>query len=359
MKSNRRFISLVKPEIQQLSAYHVPDSTGITIKLDAMENPYRWDSGLTEEWLESLKSVAVNRYPDPNASELKQQLYTVMEIPQSIGMILGNGSDELIQMLALAFNGNERVLLAPEPTFVMYRLIAQIVGMNYVGVPLDSEDFSLDIFAMLEAIESYQPALVFLAYPNNPTGNAFAVEDIEAILETSRGLVVIDEAYSPFAEHSFISYLEQYPNLLIIRTLSKLGLAGLRLGFLIGSPSLLEQIEKTRLPYNINVLSQMTATFALKHYHLFLEQTRKIKEDRDQLLGQLNALANVHAWPSQTNFILLRVKSAEKIFNQLKQQGILIKYLQNQHELLNHCLRVTVGTSEENRAFLHALAELV
>lgn len=349
----------IRPEIQQLSAYHVPDSSNITIKLDAMENPYRWSAAMTAEWLELLQSVAMNRYPDPTAQELKQQLYTVMHIPQSMGMILGNGSDELIQMLALTLNGQEHTLLAPEPTFVMYRMLAHIVGMNYIGVPLDATDFSLDIFAILEAIENYQPALIFLAYPNNPTGNVFAIEDMISILETSRGIVVVDEAYAPFTENSFLPYLAQYPHLLIMRTVSKLGLAGLRLGLLVGAPTLLEQIEKTRLPYNINVLSQASVTFALKHYPFFEAQALQIRRDRDELLKQLRVLKKVQAWPSETNFILLRVEQAERVFTQLKQHGILIKCLHGSHPLLNHCLRVTVGTPAENQAFLQVFTKLV
>jgi histidinol-phosphate aminotransferase len=207
----------IRPEIQQLSAYHVP-TPGNAIKLDAMENPYRWDAALVKEWLNVLDSAAINRYPDPAAREVKQQLRAVMQIPDTMDMILGNGSDELIQMLTLTLNGQRRTLLAPEPSFVMYRLIAQIVGMQYIGVPLQTGNFGLDLAAMLEAIATHKPALVFLAYPNNPTGNAFAIEDLKAIIAASTGLVIIDEAYAPFADNTFLSYLGEYPNLLVMRT---------------------------------------------------------------------------------------------------------------------------------------------
>jgi len=348
----------IRPEIQQLSAYHVPDP-GNTIKLDAMENPYQWDTALVEEWLNILRTAPLNRYPNSAAREVKQQLRTVMQVPDTIDVILGNGSDELIQMLILALNGKGRVLLVPEPSFVMYRQLAQIAGMEYVGVPLETKDFRLDMFAMLEAIETHQPALIFLACPNNPTGNLFDEEDIEAILETSRGLVVVDEAYAPFVDSTFMSCLEKYPNLLVMRTVSKLGLAGIRLGLLAGPAEWIEQINKVRQPYNINVLAQLTATFALQHYEIFEEQTKRIKAERAPLLEQLTALNGVHVWPSQTNFVLFRVADAKTTFEQLLKQGILIKCVHGRHPLLDNCLQVTVGTPEENQAFLQALTEIV
>ncbi len=348
----------IRPEIQQLSAYYVPEPSN-AIKLDAMENPYGWDAVLIEEWLKILQTTALNRYPDSSARKLKAILRTVMQIPDRVEMVLGNGSDELIQMLILALNGPRRVLLVPEPSFIMYRHLAQVVGMKYVGVPLQENSFTLDMYAMLEAIETYQPTLVFLAYPNNPTGNLFATEDIEAIIETTPGIVVIDEAYAPFSNRTFMSRLDQYPNLLIMRTVSKLGLAGLRLGLLAGTQDWLTQIEKVRQPYNINVLTQVSAAFALRHYAMFKEQIQRIKEDREILLDQLNALKNLQIWPSQANFILFRVAHAQTISKQLQEKGILIKCVHGRHPLLEDCLQVTIGTSRENQAFLQALKSLL
>ena len=348
----------IRPEIQQLSAYYVPDQGNI-IKLDAMENPYGWDAVIIEEWLKILQNTTLNRYPDSAARKLKSLLRTTMQIPERMELILGYGSDELIQMLILALNGPRRVLLVPEPSFIMYRHLAQVVGMKYVGVPLQENSFTLDMYAMLEAIETYQPAIVFLAYPNNPTGNLFATEDIEAVIETAPGIVVIDEAYAPFTNRTFMLRLEQYPNLLIMRTVSKLGLAGLRLGVLVGAPNWLAQIEKVRQPYNINVLTQVSATFALRHYAMFKEQIQRIREDRETLLDQLNALKNIQVWPSQANFILLRVADAQVVAKQLQEKGILIKCVHGRHPLLADCLQVTVGTTRENQAFLQALKQLL
>ncbi|KHD08134.1 histidinol-phosphate aminotransferase [Candidatus Thiomargarita nelsonii] len=355
---NKTVTDWIRPEIQQLTAYHVPELTD-AIKLDAMENPYHWDARLIEEWLNVLRTTPLNRYPDPAARVLKKQLRAVMQVPNTMDMILGNGSDEIIQMLALTLNGEGRILLAPEPSFVMYRLIAQFVGMQYIGIPLEKNDFKLDMLAMLETIKTYQPALIFLAYPNNPSGNAFATQDIEAIIETASGLVVIDEAYAPFADNTFMSRLGEYPNLLVMRTVSKLGLAGLRLGLLAGPQAWLKQIEKTRLPYNINVLTQMSAIFALQHYAVLEKQTLQIKADRAKLLERLNAIDGIQTWASQANFILFRVADAQTVFDNLKNKGVLIKCLHGSHPLLENCLRVTVGTPEENQAFLQELTHII
>jgi len=344
----------IRPEILALQAYHVPNAVGY-IKLDAMENPYRWDEATREAWLAILHEVAINRYPDPTAPALQAKLRETMHIPADTSLVLGNGSDELIQMLALAVGGAGHSVLALEPSFVMYRMIAQITGLRYVGVPLRAADFSLDLPAVLAAIEVHQPALVFLAYPNNPTGNLFDRAAIEAILRAAPGLVVLDEAYAPFAADSFMSVAGHYENLLVMRTLSKAGLAGLRLGFMVGPAAWLNQVEKTRLPYNINVLTQATAEFALARYPLLAAQTQQICVDREQLLAALAATPGVQVWPSQANFLLFRVAEAESVFAQLKARQVLIKKLHGSHPLLDNCLRVTVGTPAENQAFLAAL----
>lgn len=351
-KSPQRWI---RPQVQTLSAYQVPDPGGL-IKLDAMENPYRWPEPLIDAWLEVLRAVELNRYPDPGAAALSARLRENMRVPVGMQVVLGNGSDELIQMLALAVAGPQRVILAPEPTFVMYRMIATVAGMQYRGVPL-AADFSLDVEAMLEAIERYQPALVFLAYPNNPTGTLFSREALEAVIEAAPGLVVLDEAYAPFTDASFMPRLGEFANLLVLRTVSKMGLAGLRLGLLAGPPAWLAEIDKVRLPYNINVLTQASALFALEHQAILDEQAARICRDRALLLASLEGIAGVRAYPSEANFVLFRTPSARtpELFEALKSQGVLVKNLSAAGATLRDCLRVTVGTPEENAAFIHAL----
>jgi histidinol-phosphate aminotransferase len=351
---------LIRPDIRALSAYHVPDPTGL-VKPDAMENPYGWPEALKAEWLEVLHELALNRYPDPQGAAVQAALREAMGIPSDMGLLLGNGSDELIQMLAIAVAQPGRQVLSLDPGFVMYRMIARFAGMDYVGVPLRSDDFSIDLSVMLDAIEREQPALVYLAYPNNPTGNRFDADDMVRIIEAAPGLVIVDEAYAPFTDCSFLGLLGDWHNLLVMRTVSKMGLAGIRLGYLVGPHAWLEQIDKVRLPYNINVLTQASAAFALKHKPLLDEQARMIRAERQRLQTALSTLNGVHAYPSEANFILMRVAEdrADTVFNGLKDRGILIKNLNGAHPVLKDCLRVTVGRAEENAAFLSALSRLL
>lgn len=347
--------ALLRREILDLHAYHVPDSSGF-IKLDAMENPYLLPPALCDEIAGAVVAAAINRYPDPAAMELKEKIRTVAGLPQGMEVLLGNGSDELIQLVAMALNKPGAVLLSVEPSFVMYKMISVFTGMRYVGVPL-AADFSLDLPATLAAIEREQPALVFLAYPNNPTGNLFSADAVKRIIEAAPGLVVVDEAYYAFASDSFISQLANYPNLLVMRTFSKLGMAGLRLGFLAGSTDWLGQLEKLRLPYNVGVLPQVVAGKLLDHHDVLLRQAERIRRDRSGLYRQLGEIAGVQVYPSEANFLLFRVASANAVFDGLKRRGVLIKNLNGGHPMLNDCLRVTVGTTEENERFMTALKE--
>ena len=350
----------IRPEVRALSAYHVPDSHGF-IKLDAMENPYSLPEPLIEDWLDTLRELELNRYPDAGAEVLKEKLFEYLELGTDQGILLGNGSDELIQIIAMALAvdgaGKNRTLLAPEPGFVMYRIIAQSLGMQYVGVPLSKDDFSLDLPAMLAAIEKHQPAVIFLAYPNNPTGNLFDRASVEAVIQASEGLVIIDEAYHSFAQKTWIGDLTRYDNLLVMRTLSKIGLAGLRIGMLVGAKSWLDELNKIRLPYNINALSQASATFMLEHAGIFDQQAMLIRADRQSMIEALDPYSEIKVWPSHTNFLLLRSVLAQKIFDTLKEKKILIKNLDGTHEMLAQCLRITIGTAEENQAVLELIEQ--
>jgi histidinol-phosphate aminotransferase len=353
--SNDKIQHWVRPEIRALAAYHVPDASDY-IKLDAMENPYHWPDAMVEEWLGVLRDVSLNRYPDPSPAKLKKSLGEAMGVPAGQDVLLGNGSDELIQMIALTLAQPGRVILAPEPSFVMYKMIATFTGMDYVGVPL-GEAFELDVEAMLAAIEEHQPAVVFLAYPNNPTGNLFEREAMRAVIEASPGLVVVDEAYHAFAGDSFMGELGKYDNLVVMRTVSKMGLAGLRLGLLAGPSEWLSEFDKTRLPYNINVLTQVSAEFALTHREVLDQQTQQICADREEIMAALQAMDGVQPFASRANFILFRVDAANAVFAALKEQGVLIKNMGASDGPLANCLRVTVGTAEENAAFLIALGK--
>jgi histidinol-phosphate aminotransferase len=346
---------IIREEIRALTAYHVPDATGM-VKLDAMENPYRLPEPLRARLARLVGEAALNRYPDPGAAALKARLRQALDVPAGMELLLGNGSDELIQMLVLAVARPGAVVLGAEPSFTMFRMIATIAGARYVGVDL-REDFSLDADQLLAAVERHRPALTFIAYPNNPTGNLFDAALVARIVEASPGLVVIDEAYHAFAGASFIGRLEGSPNLLVMRTLSKLGLAGLRLGVLAGARAWLAQLDKVRLPYNVGTLTQIVALEVLRHDEVLTEQAAAIKLERGRLLRELGSVPGVVAYPSNANFILFKASNAERVFDGLKGRGVLIKSLHGSHHLLAGCLRVTVGTRDENDAFLTALTQ--
>ena len=359
-RAARRVAEWVRPEIRALSAYHVPDASGL-IKLDAMENPYAWPDGLRTEWAELTRTLDVNRYPHPQAPALKEQLRVAMGVPEGAELLLGNGSDEIIQMIALALAGPERTVLTVEPGFVMYRMIAVFAGMRYCGVPLRPDDFALDLPALLEAIARHRPAVVFIAQPNNPTGNRFDETALVEVIQAAPGLVVIDEAYAPFTDATLLPRVGEWPNLAVMRTVSKMGLAGLRLGYLAGPAAWLNEFDKVRLPYNINVLTQRAAELALRHKPVLDAQTEAIRAERGRLHAALAAIDGVTPYPSEANFILLRVPAgrARAIFEGLRARGVLVKSLDGAHPLLADCLRVTVGTPDENVAFVAALRECV
>ena len=354
-KNNNLISSVFRKEVLAMAAYKVADAEGL-IKLDAMENPYDWPENIKKDWMEALKDCELNRYPDPEARHLTQTIRHLNQLSDKFDVLLGNGSDEIIQLLLMAVPATASVL-APAPGFVMYKQLSDCLGLNYLGIPLLADTFDLDLPAMLAAIEQHQPSVIFLAYPNNPTGNLFSETSILEIIKTAKGLVVIDEAYAPFANASFIDALDQYDNLLVMRTVSKLGLAGLRLGYIMGNPTVIEQLNKIRLPYNINSLTQISADFALSNKTLFDQQTQKICAERAVVFKQLNEFDGITAYPSAANFILFRTpkNKASEIFLSIKQQGVLIKNMSGQGGLLSDCLRVTIGKPEENLAFLAAL----
>jgi len=348
--------AVIRPEIRALSAYAVARADGM-IKLDAMENPFPLPPALRAKIAAAVADVPVNRYPDGGARGVKRALRAAFSIPDSLGLILGNGSDELIQLITSAVARPGSTVVAPDPSFVMYRMDAIFAGIRFVGVPLDA-DFSLDAASMLQAIERERPALVFVAYPNNPTGNLFRASDIEAILRAAPGLVVVDEAYYAFADASFLPRVAEFPNLIVLRTVSKIGMAGLRLGYAVAAPEWTAELEKLRQPYNLNALTQAVAPVLLAEGALLAGQAATIKAERARLHRALLELPDVVAFATQTNFVLARVPDAPRWFDVLANSGILVKNLHGVHPLLAHCLRITVGTPAENDLLLAALQAL-
>lgn len=346
---------IIRDEVRAIAAYHVPDPSGM-VKLDAMENPYALPEDVRGRIARIAADAQINRYPDAAAGRLKSRLREALDAPDGVELLLGNGSDEIIQMLMLATARPGASVLGLEPAFVMFRMIATFCGMRFVSVPL-AADFSLDAERTIAAIEAHQPALVFIAYPNNPTGNLFDPAAIDRIIDAAPGLVVIDEAYHAFAQRTYLDRVSRHPNLLVMRTLSKSGLAGLRLGLLAGSPEWLREIDKVRLPYNVGVLTQLVAEEVLRHRDVLEEQAAAIRSERGRVYEALARLPGTQAFPSDANFILFQIRDAARIFDALKARGVLIKSLHGAHPALENCLRVTVGTPQENERFLAALAD--
>lgn len=351
--------NIIRPEVRALAAYHVPDASGF-VKLDAMENPYTLPDGLRAELAHRLADVAMNRYPVPSYAALKSKICDKLGVPAGFDVILGNGSDELITIVSVACAKPGAKVLAPTPGFVMYAMSAKFAGMEFVGVPL-KPDFTLDKAAMLAAILEHKPAITYLAYPNNPTGNLFDAADMEEIIRAvgDTGVVIVDEAYQPFAQASFMPRLPDCGNLIVMRTVSKLGLAGIRLGYMSASKALLAEFDKVRPPYNVNVLTQAAAEFVLDHVDVLDAQAATLRGERTRLIAELAALPGVEVFPSAANFLLIRVKTqnihADGVFSALLDRKVLIKNVGKMHPLLENCLRVTVSTPEENRLFLDAL----
>jgi histidinol dehydrogenase len=355
-----RVASVVREDVRAMRAYPVADPSGM-VKLDAMENPYTLPRELQQQLAQRLAALEVNRYPSPRAPALRARLRAAMQIPADAEILLGNGSDELISLIAMAAARPGAAILAPVPGFVMYEVSTRLARLQFVGVPL-AADFSLDMVAMREAIERHQPAVVYLAYPNNPTGTLFGRSQILELIGASPGLVVIDEAYQAFAPDSFLPVVDQFDNLAVMRTVSKSGLAGARLGYLAARAEWIEQLDRVRPPFNVNVYTQCAVEFALEHVAVLEAQAAHIRQARSGLARQLAALPQLEVFDSEANFILFRVRSGDaaasaRILAGLIERRVLIKNLAPAHALLHNCLRVTVSSPEENAAFLEALEQ--
>ena len=357
---SERLARTLRQDVQSMHAYAVQPSDGM-VKLDTMENPHRLPQALRQALGERLAQVAINRYPASRGDDLKRALAAHAGLPEGCALTLGNGSDEIITMLSMACDVPGAVALAPVPGFVMYEMSSKLIGLGFVGVPLTA-GFELDVPAMLAAIAQRRPALVYLAYPNNPTANLWNVQAVQAVIDDvgqQHGLVVMDEAYQPFASRDSMAWLQAHDHVLVMRTMSKFGLAGVRIGYLMGRSELIAQIDKLRPPFNVGVLNAEAALFALEHADEYARQAQLICEQRQRLFTALQALPGVHAFPSDANMVLARVPDAARSFAALKARGILIKNVSALHPLLANCLRLTVGTPDETGQLIEALKESV
>ncbi len=355
-------LRFIRQDIQSMHAYAIQDSAGM-VKLDAMENPFSLSPDLQQKLGERLGAVAINRYPGARIEDLKQALARYVDLPEGCALMLGNGSDELISLLAMGCDIPGASILAPLPGFVMYGMSAQLQGLAFHGVDLTA-DFELDEAAMLAALRAHQPAITYIAYPNNPTANLWDAGVIRRLIAEAAsfdGLVVMDEAYQPFSSRSWLDEIRANPdanaNVLLMRTLSKFGLAGVRLGYMIGPQALVPEVDKLRPPYNVSVLNAECALFALEHADVFAHQAASIREQRTVLIDALAQMPGVTPFPSDANMVLVRVPDAQRCFDGLKARGILVKNVSKMHPSLANCLRLTVGTPAENAQLIGALQQ--
>jgi histidinol-phosphate aminotransferase len=368
-------LSFLRDDVRAMQAYHVQAAHAGIIKLDAMENPFVLSKALQAQLGLRLQSLEINRYPGPRTEELLRALERFIDLPPDHALMLGNGSDELIGLLTLAMARSGAKVLAPEPAFVMYKNFALQMGLEFVGVSLQ-DDFSLDMRAMREAIHAHQPSIVYLAYPNNPSANAWEPSDIAQVIEwvsAYKGVVVLDEAYQPFAANTWLTQMRQSPEhnaqVILMRTLSKFGLAGVRIGYLVAQSAWVQELNKLRPPYNVSVLNAECALFALEHQAVYREQAQTIVHEREALFAQLQNIEGLTPYPSSANMMLVRVglrhpdveqchALAQAWFTALLEHGILIKNVSKMHPLLAGCLRLTIGAPHENQAMIQAFKQI-
>ncbi len=345
----------IRPEIRAESGIPQEPVPEGTLRLDAMENPFDLPPEIHRRLGEDLARLPLNRYPDGGASELRELLGKRLFGLPSDHIFLGNGSDEILQNLFLLTPGP--ILLA-EPTFSMYRLLARITGRPVGTVPLE-KDFSLDPEALLEAVKRLRPSLIVLSHPNNPTGRDLDSRAVERLCREFSGGILVDEAYFPFSGNTLLSLRDTCPSLMVLRSLSKMGLAALRLGVLAANPRIVAELDKIRLPYNLGILTQRAATLICRESFPVLEaQVRMIIGLREELRDRLQTISGVAPLPSSANFLLVRIAGADPsiVAQRLALQGIRVRDVSRQHPLLAGCLRVTIGKREENDRFASTLA---
>jgi histidinol-phosphate aminotransferase len=357
--------ALTRPELAELRAYAPESHTGLLAKLDANEAPPLCSKELSEIVTTAVSRVALERYPDARGLELKEAIAARSGI-QASEVFVGTGSDEVIALLATALarpkgRNPSAVVLSPSPSFVMYRVTARAHGLKAVEVPLDSA-WELDPRTMALAIETMQPNIVFIATPNNPTGNAMSEEKVLAVVKAApASLVVLDEAYADYAGRSLRGLRQAHDNVAILRTVSKLGLAALRVGWLEASAELVSELDRARQPFNVSATSQAAVAAVLRHGAPLLDRiVREVVSERERVRAALSGLASVSVTPSDANFLWLRTeKPAEEVYAGLLAQGVLVRSFHQSGGRLRNQLRVTIGLPRENDLFLEALSRVL
>lgn len=357
MTDIEQLLRKVSPSVRSASAYDASRPQCL-VRLDGNESPFRLSAELRRELLDRIAEVALNRYPDPDCSALREAVSEQNGVSPDC-MVFGNGSDELIQMAVSAFCGGTGTVLVPTPTFSMYEIASEISGRKVVREKLDGA-FDLDEDAMLKAIETARPDVVFLASPNSPTGNLLSPERMESVIARARGIVIVDEAYSDFCGRTYVPLMKKYQNLAVMRTFSKIGFAGIRLGVIFMRPELAAELSKVRLPYNINSFTQAAVRVFFENISVFEANVETIKSERKKMSALLGSVDGIKLFPSDANFFLIRfpdARAASEIHRKLIEKSVLVRKFPGTD--ISDCLRVTIGLPEENRQFETALRDIV
>jgi histidinol-phosphate aminotransferase len=347
-------LRFVKPAVRSLGAYTLA-ARRAPVKINQNENPYDLPEALKRRIADEALARPWNRYPDFDPRQLVEKLAAHTGW-RADGILAGNGSNELIEALLVVTVGPGTRVVVPQPTFSLYGLLTKILGGEVVSVPLGSE-LEFDVEEIRVTRRELGAALTIVCSPNNPTGSRLAVEDVKRLCEEGDSLVVVDEAYQEFASESVVGLLADHPNLVVLRTFSKaMAMAGLRVGYLLASPALVREVNKARLPYNLNLFSQIAALHALEEWDTLRERVERIVASRQELLYRLYRVPGVKPYPSHANFILFELAQADPkaTFEALLERGVLVRDVTS-YPGLSRCLRVSVGSEEENEAFLVAL----
>ncbi|MDP4177758.1 MAG: histidinol-phosphate transaminase [Bacillota bacterium] len=352
--------NLFREDLKDYESYKVEDK-GCKVVLDANESFLNFPEELHEQLSQTVKDILYNRYPDAYSSKvcdlyLKyiKDFYKVNININNQNIIAGNGSDELIQMIISAFASEGDNIAIPVPNFSMYKLYGQIAGAVPVEIPLE-DDFKTDVNKLSEKVNALNAKVLFISNPNNPTGTIIDDEDLIRIIEKCNCIVVIDEAYGEFYGKTFIDKIMNYDNLIVLKTCSKMGLAAIRLGFLLANNKIMEEIKKVKPPYNVNTVTQEIGALVLKHTDIIKGNINKITAEREYVINELKSINNIKLYPTYSNFVLIEIDNAEKIYNDLIKNGISVRYFGKGQ--LKNCLRITFGNRTENNSLISRLKE--
>lgn len=343
----------IKPEVLRLKGYHL-DKRDYTFKLDQNENPFGFPEALKEKFWERLKNLDWARYQDFQMEGITAKIANYLQLPPS-QVIVGNGSNSLIQALLMVALAPGDRLIIPEPTFTLYGLTGKMLNAEVITCRLHPEDFSLPLPEILQAAAAANTKMLVLCTPNNPTGNSFPLPQLEALVQGFPGLVVIDEAYQEFSRQDAKTLLRAHENVVILRTFSKaMSLAGMRIGYLLAAPEICAEVQKARLPYSVSFFSETAAIVALEEIELLKASVREILAERDRLWTALQEISSLRIYPSDANFFLVRCANSTALFQHLLQDGLLVRDVSG-YPGLENCLRISIGRPEENEKLLESL----